>query len=71
MDYNPSVLQEVNLPIFTNEECQRMYWEAGHFDEHITNNMMCAGYKKGGKSTCKVRCLYQFPIKSLFGLANL
>ena len=57
MDYNPSVLQEVGLPIFTNEECQGMYWEAGHFDEHITNNMICAGYKKGGKSTCKVRHL--------------
>ena len=56
-DYNPSVLQEVSLPIFTNEECMGMYWEAGHFDEHITNNMICAGYKKGGKAACQVRCL--------------
>ena len=55
-EYKPSVLQEVSLPIITNEECMGMYWGAGHI-EHITNNMICAGYKKGGKAACQVRCL--------------
>ena len=64
MELNPSVLQEVSLPIITNVECMGMYLDAGHI-EHITNNMICAGYKKGGKSACQVRCLQQFFIQNI------
>ncbi|XP_064480505.1 plasma kallikrein-like isoform X2 [Ornithodoros turicata] len=43
------ILQKVDLPILTNDEC------ALAFAEHqlnITDDMICAGYKEGGKGTC-------------------
>lgn len=33
----------------TNEECQKRY---GYYE--ITKQMICAGYKEGGKDACKV-----------------
>ena len=52
-------MQEANLPIIANEECKGRYRDAGH-NLYISNNMICAGYKKGGKGTCQVRCLKHF-----------
>ena len=52
----PSLMQEASLPIITNEECKGRYQDAGH-SVYLPNNMICAGYKKGGKAACKVRCL--------------
>ena len=49
-------MQEASLRIITNEECKKMYQDAGH-NVSISNNMICAGYKNGGKATCQVRCL--------------
>ena len=52
-------MQEASLPIITNEECKKMYQDAGH-NVSISNNMICAGYKKGGKASCQVRSLHHF-----------
>ena len=49
----PSVLQEVSLPIITNNECEGMYRKAGYI-EHIPNIFICAGYSSGGKDSCEV-----------------
>nr|XP_046236590.1 transmembrane protease serine 9-like [Scatophagus argus] len=40
------VLQEVNLPVVGDNECQCTYPE-------LTENMMCAGLQDGGKDTCQ------------------
>ncbi|XP_054457936.1 serine protease 27-like [Anoplopoma fimbria] len=40
------ILQEVNLPIVGNNECQCTYPE-------LTDNMICAGFKEGGKDACQ------------------
>ncbi|XP_054457937.1 serine protease 27-like [Anoplopoma fimbria] len=40
------ILQEVNLPIVGNNECKCTYPE-------ITDNMICAGFKEGGKDACQ------------------
>jgi len=42
-------LQEVEVPILTNTECRTMYPP-----HRITDNMLCAGYKEGGKDSCQV-----------------
>lgn len=48
----PSVLQVVNVPVITNEKCER--W---HNDQNIQvkiwPEMVCAGYREGGKDSCK------------------
>ncbi|KAM4802507.1 plasma kallikrein [Urocitellus parryii] len=43
-----NILQKANIPLVTNEECQKRYR-----DYVITNQMVCAGYKEGGKDACK------------------
>ncbi|XP_077000687.1 coagulation factor XI [Tamandua tetradactyla] len=43
-----NTLQKAQIPLVTNEECQTRY--RGH---KITNKMICAGYKEGGKDACK------------------
>ncbi|XP_062069286.1 plasma kallikrein isoform X2 [Lepus europaeus] len=43
-----NILQKANIPLVTNEECQRSYR-----DHAITKQMVCAGYKEGGKDACK------------------
>jgi len=48
----PSVLQEVSLPIITNNECEGMYRKAGYI-EHIPSIFICAGYSSGGKDSCE------------------
>ena len=48
-----SVLQEVALPIISNEKCEEMFFKAGH-NNTISDILICAGYKKVGKDTCKV-----------------
>ena len=45
-----NTLQKANVPLVTTEECQTRY--RGH---KITNKMLCAGYREGGKDACKVR----------------
>nr|XP_002709380.1 plasma kallikrein [Oryctolagus cuniculus] len=43
-----NILQKANIPLVTNEECQKSYR-----DHAITKQMVCAGYKEGGKDACK------------------
>ncbi|XP_016064467.1 PREDICTED: plasma kallikrein [Miniopterus natalensis] len=43
-----NILQKTNIPLVTNEECQKRYR-----DYKITKQMICAGYKEGGKDACK------------------
>ncbi|XP_076708530.1 coagulation factor XI isoform X3 [Callospermophilus lateralis] len=43
-----NTLQKAKIPLVSNEECQIRY--RGH---KITNKMICAGYKEGGKDACK------------------
>ncbi|XP_006630359.2 tryptase-2-like [Lepisosteus oculatus] len=45
----PFILQEVQLPIIDNKLCQEMYNKV----YIIRREMICAGYKEGGKDTCK------------------
>lgn len=58
----PSVLQEVSLPIITNNECEGMYRKAGYI-EHIPNIFICAGYSSGGKDSCEVISFARFICK--------
>uniref|UniRef100_A0A8C5AVG7 Peptidase S1 domain-containing protein n=1 Tax=Gadus morhua TaxID=8049 RepID=A0A8C5AVG7_GADMO len=41
------ILQEVDLPIVGNRECDRQH------RTKITNNMICAGFSAGGKDSCQ------------------
>ncbi|XP_055003043.1 plasma kallikrein [Sorex araneus] len=43
-----SILQKTTIPLVANEECQKRYR-----DYKITKQMICAGYKEGGKDACK------------------
>ncbi|XP_039738630.1 plasma kallikrein isoform X2 [Pteropus medius] len=43
-----NILQKANIPLVTNEECQKRYR-----NYEITKQMICAGYKEGGKDACK------------------
>ncbi|KAF7643399.1 hypothetical protein LDENG_00240170 [Lucifuga dentata] len=42
----PQTLQEVNLPIVSNAQCNQSYPE-------LTSNMICAGLQEGGKDSCQ------------------
>ncbi|GAB6027530.1 hypothetical protein CHUAL_001778 [Chamberlinius hualienensis] len=48
----PTVLQEVQLPIITNSECEQEYRKAGYL-EHIPDIFLCAGFEKGEKDSCE------------------
>ncbi|XP_064099771.1 transmembrane protease serine 9-like [Macrobrachium nipponense] len=43
----PIVLNEVDVPILTNEACSQSY------NGWVTSNMICAGYASGGKDSCQ------------------
>lgn len=47
----PKILQEVNVPLATREQCVEAYGSAE--DGGITDNMICAGYPEGGKDSCQ------------------
>ncbi|XP_033214293.1 trypsin-1-like [Belonocnema kinseyi] len=44
-----TVLQEVMVPIMSNEECRMTRYPA----RRITDNMLCAGYREGAKDSCQ------------------
>lgn len=45
-----STLQEVKVPIISNEECGK----TAYGSTRITVNMLCAGIPEGGKDSCQV-----------------
>ncbi|CAL1291134.1 unnamed protein product [Larinioides sclopetarius] len=48
----PNILQEVQVPIVSNGECQSMFYQAGHH-KAIRSNFVCAGYTNGGQDSCE------------------
>ncbi|XP_064480483.1 prostasin-like [Ornithodoros turicata] len=42
----PDVLQKVDVPVWTQQECDRT------LPVYLTNRMLCAGYMHGGKDAC-------------------
>ncbi|UYV78008.1 ST14 [Cordylochernes scorpioides] len=49
----PNVLQEVQVPVITNRQCEEMYRRAG-FVEDIPDIFICAGRPEGGMDSCEV-----------------
>ena len=46
------MIQHVDVPIITNNECERMYKNAGYIEE-IPDMFICAGINKGGRDSCE------------------
>ena len=47
------VLNEIELPIISNGECEEWFRDGGAPGE-VPSVMMCAGYKEGGRDSCQV-----------------
>ncbi|XP_017772045.1 PREDICTED: serine proteinase stubble [Nicrophorus vespilloides] len=48
----PSVLQEVQVPIVSNDRCKSMFLRAGRH-EFIPDIFLCAGHENGGQDSCQ------------------
>ncbi|CAN7984352.1 unnamed protein product [Ixodes hexagonus] len=48
----PNVLQYVQVPILSNNRCQKMFMLAGHA-KSIRDNFVCAGYDRGNRDSCE------------------
>lgn len=46
-------LLQVEVPVWSNAECKM----SGYGKNRITDNMLCAGFKEGGKDACQGKCL--------------
>lgn len=42
----------MDVPIITNNECEKMYKNAGYIEE-IPDMFICAGINKGGRDSCE------------------
>ena len=65
-------MQEVDLPVINNTECEGMYRDAGYV-EHIPNIFICAGYAAGGKDSCEViiSIIFLFDSARLYALFSI
>lgn len=50
----PKTLQAVDVPVIDNRLCERWHKSNG-INVIIYDEMMCAGYRGGGKDSCQVR----------------
>lgn len=50
-DQTPFILKTVTVPIVSTARCN----SSESFSGNITANMICAGYRTGGKDACKVQ----------------
>lgn len=50
----PKTLQVVDVPIIDNRQCEDWHSSKG-INVIIYDEMMCAGYRNGGKDSCQVR----------------
>ncbi|XP_054710482.1 serine proteinase stubble-like [Uloborus diversus] len=48
----PTKLQQVTVPIISNDKCQKMFKKAGRH-ELIPSIFLCAGYEAGGRDSCQ------------------
>lgn len=48
----PSMLQQVTVPIVSNDKCKDMFLKAGRH-EYIPDIFMCAGFEEGGRDSCQ------------------
>lgn len=48
----PSVLQQVQVPIVSNDRCKMMFLRAGRH-EFIPDIFLCAGHDTGGQDSCQ------------------
>ena len=48
----PTILQEVRVPIVSNDKCKDMFLNAGR-PEYIPDIFLCAGYEEGGRDSCQ------------------
>jgi secreted trypsin-like serine protease len=52
-DSAPDILQQVDLPLVSNETCQTAYTtEDGNKEYNLLDNQICAGFKEGKQDTC-------------------
>lgn len=45
-----NVLRQVEVPLVARDDCRLSY---GIFNDEVTDNMVCAGFKAGGKDSCQ------------------
>lgn len=50
----PDKLQQVMVPMISNEKCNEPEWYGGGLDE----TMVCAGYEEGGRDACQVSSIH-------------
>ena len=55
----PKTLQAVDVPVMENRDCE--VWHKGKgINVIIYDEMMCAGYRYGGKDSCQVKIPIHF-----------
>ena len=50
--FRPENLQHVAVPLMTNDACIKKYIPYPEYGIHITSNMVCTGFKRGGRDSC-------------------